>query len=287
MVVVNWNSGSDLEQAVAGLRAQRNVLLRILVVDNNSHDDSLARALLRFPDLEVIQTGANLGYTGGNNVGFAHSTMSGSVLVLNPDVTFEDPNVLARLVAALQKDNTLAAVAPIIVRTDGVPEYTETRLDPHLALVGKAVPPASTLPDVIPQKWLDGAIFLARAPVIADIGGFDERYFLFCDEVDLAIRLRAAGWTLGLVTSARVRHRRGSSFGKSRKGLYYYWRNLYLLCRLHAPGRVVWRGAWVARLVKNIIDPSHVSGPRAGPMLRGAADSLRGRYGPGPEDRDG
>ena len=268
------------------LRDQREVSLQVLVVDNKSRDDSVERARVRFPDLEIVNSGANLGYTGGNNFGFKHLAMKGFVLIVNPDVRLEDPYVLSRLVTALVEDDRLAAVAPMIVDAEGQPEYTETRLDLRLALVGKTVSSSSALPTVIWQEWLDGAIFLARARAITDVGLFDERYFLFCDEVDLAIRLKLARWRLGLVTTARVGHKRGSSFGTSRKGLYYYWRNLYLLCHLHAEGAVVWRAAWAARLIKNIIDPTHVSGPRAGPMLRGAVDALRARYGAGPEDRE-
>lgn len=284
-VVVNWNSGGDLEHAVTELLAQRlDGPLRLLVVDNGSTDGSLERARRAVPDLEVVQAGANLGYTGGNNLGFANLRMDDFVLVMNPDVRLPGADELSRLAAALNADPGLAAVAPLIVSDAGQVEYTDTVLNLTLALVGKAVK-AERPSGVHPQEWLDGAMFLARAEAIQSVGGFDDRYFLFDDEVDLALRLREAGWRLGLVSEVCVRHARGSSFGLSRKGLYYFWRNLYLLCSLHAPGHFIWRAAWAARLLKNIVSPAHVQGRRAEPMLRGALDAVRGRYGPGPEDR--
>lgn len=283
-VVVNWNSGGDLEQAVLELLAQEvDSPLRLLVVDNGSTDGSLERARRAVPGLEVIQAGANLGYTGGNNLGFAHLKMDELVLVMNPDVRLPGSDELSRLAAALSADPGLAAVAPMIVSDAGQVEYTDTLLNLRLALVGKTVG-VERPTGVRTQEWLDGAMFLARAEALQSVDGFDDRYFLFDDEVDLALRLRKAGWRLGLVSDVRVRHARGSSFGLSRKGLYYFWRNLYLLCSLHAPGRFIWRATWAARLLKNIVSPAHVRGRRAAPMLRGALDALRGRYGPGPMD---
>ena len=286
-VVVNWNSGADLEQIVTGLRAQRNLAsLRILVVDNGSTDDSLEQARRAVPDLEAVRVGTNLGYTGGNNLGFAHLGMSDLVLVCTPGVELSDPETLSRLASALDADPTLAAVAPMMIKDDGQPEYTYAQLNLRIALVG-LVPrhPGLEGLDAVCLNWIDGGLFLARGAALRSVGGFDDRFYLFDDEVDLAIRLRERGWRVALVPGARVRHRRNSSFGTSRKGSYYYWRNMYLLCRIHAPGTFVWRAAWAARFVKNLLDPNHIRAKRSGPMILGALDALRGRFGAGPEDR--
>lgn len=286
-LIVNWNSGDDLPRVLLGLHTQRDVaLVRILVVDNDSTDGSLQRAQDAAPPFEFVQATANLGYTGGNNLGFRHLDMTTFVLICNPDVQFIDPHTLWHLASALNADPGLAAVAPLIIRDDGEPTYTEALLDLRLALVGlKPRRHTIMMPALLSQKWLDGAILLIRSPVLLSAGGFDDRYFLFDDEVDLSIRLRESGWRLGLVTDARVTHRGNASFGTSRKGSYYFWRNLYLLCRVHAPGVLVWRAAWAARFLKNLLDPSEMRARRSGPMLRGALDALRGRFGPGPEDR--
>ncbi len=287
-VVVNWNSGPDLARIITDLRAQRNLSsLRILVVDNGSADTSLEQARQAVPNLEFVQSAANLGYTGGNNLGFTHLRMSDLVLVCTPGVELSDPDTLSRLAAALDADPGLAAVAPMMIKDDGQPEYTYAQLNLRFALVGLIPGDSDFEPgEVLPLNWVDGGILLARGPVLRSIGGFDDRFFLFDDEVDLAIRLRKQGWRVALVTGARVKHRRNSSFGTSRKGSYYFWRNLYLLCRIHAPGIFLWRAAWAARFLKNVVEPRHIRAKRSRPMLSGAVDALRGQFGPGPEDRE-
>ena len=103
-IILNWNGCDDTIACVRSARALRDVETRILVVDNGSTDNSLPRLRAEFPDLWLLETGANLGYAGGNNAGIEAAIGSGAefVWLLNNDTTV-DSGALAALVAALKQ----------------------------------------------------------------------------------------------------------------------------------------------------------------------------------------
>jgi GT2 family glycosyltransferase len=282
-LVVNWNSGDDLRALLDDLARQRGIELHVTVVDNGSCDDSLALAREAAQPFRLIETGSNLGYTGGNGVGLHAVGPERPVLVVNPDVRFPQENALAQLLSVLDERPQLAAVAPVI-RVDGLLEHLGSVADVDRVRVHHfetfVEGPA---PDVAELEWIDGAVVLFRAEALREIGGFDERFFLFQEEVDWCLRARRAGWRVALTGRAEVTHRRSSSFGSSQKGAYYYWRNLYLLCAKHARGRVGWRLRWLAALLGFARRRSHLRSGASISALRGGLDALRGRWGAGPE----
>jgi N-acetylglucosaminyl-diphospho-decaprenol L-rhamnosyltransferase len=291
VVVVNWNSGDDLRGILHDLAAQEGVDAHVLVVDNASADDSLARARAGGVPFELLQTGANLGYAGGNNAGFRHLGPAHPTLVANPDVRLPDPSTLVRLLDALDADPGLGLVTPVQRTATGQVEYLESIVDLARA---RAVHDRVHLPDVPPGTaplldlgWVDGAIFLARLEVLQATGGFDERYFLLQEEIDLSIRVRGEGWRLALCTDVEVVHHRGSSWDASDKATYYHWRNLYLLCRLHAPRRSLWRLRFGRDLARFVGGRQNRRTGRSVTALRGVGDALRRRYGAAPIDRPG
>jgi hypothetical protein len=285
-VVVNWNSGNDVARVVGDLALQQGVDLRTIVVDNASRDESVAKARATDVAFELVEAGANLGYTGGNNLGAKTAGADAHLFIVNPDVSLPDPGAVATLCEALAADERLAAVAPVIEVAPGKAEYLDSVVDFDGATVEHRqtdadIPPS---PTVLTQPWIDGAAWLLRAEARRDIGLFDERFFLFYEEVDWCLRAGAAGWRVALCTGARVRHARSSSFAGSQKGGYYYWRNLYLLCRTYAPA-AKWRRSYFRRLLRFAFRPVILRSGHCFVVARGALDGMRGRYGPGPEDR--
>jgi GT2 family glycosyltransferase len=284
-VVVNWNSGNDLAAVITDLAAQVGVDLTIVVVDNASTDDSLARALATAVAFRVERADRNLGYTGGNNLGAQLAGADADVLIVNPDVRLPDANTVAALVACLHANPTRGAVAPAIEESDGRIEYLDSEIDLARARAVHTdthVPaPESTEP--VDLAWIDGAVMLIRAEARAAVGLFDDRFFLIDDEVDWCLRARAAGWSVALCPAVRVEHQRSSSFGDSKKASYYYWRNRYLLCRLHATSPR-WRLHWAANLLRYVVRRETLRTGNAVVALRGARDAILGRYGPAPED---
>jgi hypothetical protein len=282
VLVVNWNSGGDLRGLLDDLARQRDVELHVTVVDNGSTDDSLAQA--DGAAFTLIETGSNLGYTGGNSVGMRAVGPWRPVLVVNPDVRFPQEDALARLLGVLDEQPELAAVAPVI-RVDGLIEHLGSVADVDRARVHHVQTfVEGPVPDVAELDWIDGAVILFRPEALREVGGFDERFFLFQEEVDWCLRARRAGWRVALTGRAEVTHRRSSSFGVSQKGAYYYWRNLYLLCSKHAHGRL-WRLRWLLALLGFARRRTHLRSGASVRALRGGLDAVRGRFGAGPEDQ--
>jgi GT2 family glycosyltransferase len=289
-VIVNWNSGDDLARAVTDLRLQRGIELRVIVVDNASSDASLELASAAGVSFETIHAGANLGYSGGNNLGFTRLSPSDAVLVLNPDVRVPDPGAIAALASLLRAHPEFGAMAPTIkVGDEGLIEYRGSELDlEHAVALHRETNvrgwPSGT-PEVVELPWIDGAALLIRREALDQVGGFDDQFFLFQEEVDWCIRAGRLGWRVGVARDVSVSHRRSSSFGGSGKGAYYYWRNLYLLCTKHARGRVKWRWHWLLGLLAFGARRRHLRDGRSGRAVAALRDALIGRYGALEEDR--
>ena len=223
-VIVNYESGSALVRCVDGLRSEATGGL--VVVDNGSTDGSVDQVRDRFPEVEVLTTGRNLGYGAAANRGVA-ATGAAFVLVCNPDLEV-GPGALATLAGALSARPECAVVGPLI-RTSGGDRYPSARQFPSLvdaaghALLGIFAPDnrftrsyqQSHLNDVgvEPQTvdWVSGACFLVRRSAFEQVGGFDEAYFMYLEEVDLCWRLGAAGWQVAYVPAAQVTHLQGVS----------------------------------------------------------------------------
>lgn len=221
-VVVSYNSRQYLGECLQSLRAEG--VADIVVVDNASADGSVAAVQACDPDAVVVQTGANLGFGTAANRG-AELATGDYLLVLNPD-TIAEPGVVKALAEALDRDPGLGAAGPRIENLDGT-LYPSAREFPDLAVAaGHAflglVWPAnrftrryrmldwdhSRAADV---DWVSGAFMLVRRSAFDAVGGFDERYFMYVEDVDLCWRLGQAGWRVGYEPAGRVVHALGGS----------------------------------------------------------------------------
>jgi len=221
-VVVNYESGPDLARCVADLRAAG--LRELVAVDNGSTDGSLAAAVSAVPGLEAVSPGGNLGYGAAVNRGVA-ATSSPLLLVCNPDLEVPAGAVDA-LVVALESDPGIALVGPLIRTPDG-DRYPSARRFPSLvdaaghALLGLFVPDNrftrnyqrseldGAAAGVRPVDWVSGACFLVRRAAFESVGGFDESYFMYAEDVDLCWRLGRAGWLVAYAPEAEVTHLQG------------------------------------------------------------------------------
>ena len=218
-VVLNWNDEYDTAACLDSLLAQRDVALEILLVDNDSADGSGARLHARYPALPYLQTGANLGYTGGNNRGIEWALARGAdaVLIINND-TVTDADCVRHLADALDAEPRVAGVAPLITRYDDPSRvwFAGGRLSVARALGthdhdnAPVVQLLATLAD--PTKlqqctFLCGCCILMRAEALRDVGVFREDFFAYVEDVELSLRLTHAGWRLGWMPTARLAHR--------------------------------------------------------------------------------
>jgi N-acetylglucosaminyl-diphospho-decaprenol L-rhamnosyltransferase len=231
VVTVTFSPGPHLERFLASLSLATERPVSVLLADNGSVDGTPAEALERYPDARLFDTGANLGYGTAVNRAVRHLADSGALddwlIVANPDVQWGPGSIDALLEAAARWPHA-GALGPLIRDPDGS-VYPSARHLPSLvrggmhAVVGpfwKRNPWTAAYrqerlePSERPVGWLSGSCLLLRRSAFDQVGGFDERYFMYMEDVDLGDRLGRAGWLSVYVPSAEVLHHKGHSTGR-------------------------------------------------------------------------
>ena len=223
VVLVNWNGAGDTLDTLASLDAVRapaaaaGLDLRPLVVDNGSSDDSVARLAAERPDVEVLETGANLGFAGGNLAGMRHVLADPEVawvLLLNTDVAV-DPGFLVPLVEAC-RDPAVGAAGPKIFYFDppdrlwaagGRLRIRETVTEEH----GRGEPdgPRWNVPRDV--TYLTTCCLLIPRDALERVGPLDPAYFINVDDADWCRRALDAGYRLRYVPESRLWHKVAAS----------------------------------------------------------------------------
>ena len=235
VVMVNYRTAGMASECIASLDAledRETVDRRVFVVDNDSGDGSYESLLAEFgsrPDVEVIQMGRNAGYAAGNNrilEGVLASDEFDYVWLLNPD-TIVRTAVTADVLEVLGRPRT-AALGARLEDPDETPQTSAFRFPSgsseflqaaNLSFLNRwfgrwrVVQPISDTP--VRADWLAGASLLLKVDALRDVGLFDERFFLYFEEVDLFRRLAAAGWESWYFPEMRVIHHVGASTGIS------------------------------------------------------------------------
>ena len=230
VVIVTYNSANDITTLLDALPAAADGLtLRTIVVDNGSADATVGLVRGR-NDVHCIEAGANLGYSGGINVGRQHAGAYSAMLVLNPDVVLE-PGSLREMITVLN-DPAVGIVVPKLQSTDGK-VYLSLRREPSVTraiadgLLGHLLPRRpGWLSEIVRDEaayssrhavdWAGGAVLLISAACDRAVGPWDEGFFLYSEDTDYAASARAAGFRIEFLPSARARHRGGGS-GHSNK----------------------------------------------------------------------
>lgn len=260
-VVLNWCGEDVTRECLQSLLAADYPSLTILLIDNGSPDGSGERLHTAFPGVAYLQSGANLGYTGGNNRGIQWALESDAayVLVLNNDAVVEPPAV-ARLVEAARSSARVGAVSPKILHF-GAPDriwfgggyLSRIRgLGLHERRGEHDAPgPADTVRDI---TFATGCCCLFSADALRTVGGFAEDFFAYVEDVELSLRLARAGYRLLYQPAARVLHRVPLHDGaaptpfqilhrdRNRRRLvrrHYGWRDRLLFAAWFYPSRLV------------------------------------------------
>jgi GT2 family glycosyltransferase len=228
IIIVAADSGSSLRECVARALAS-SVLVELILVDNASRDgvpQALARAYERDERVRVLRNRANLGFGPAVNVG-ARLARGDGLLVLNPDCMLE-PDTLACLLDVQHGHSDTGVVGAVVCDSDGTPDPASRRRDPLLRrslneMTGRAkrkadgagcegVDVAGPIPETtIEVENVSGALMLLPRAVFERLHGFDEGYFLHCEDLDLCRRARDAGYRVLLAGNVRVRHAKGGS----------------------------------------------------------------------------
>ena len=223
-VVVAYSSAGDLPACLDSITADAPPDAGIIVVDNASPDDSAAVANSHPAAPKVVRSETNLGFGGGCNLGASNSEAD-AVFFVNPDARLA-AGVSAALVAEFEANARAGAAAPRVVDPTGESRAASAGAEPglrstvgHYLLLGR-VPLLRTLFRPLhlarPERraspdWVSGAAMLVRREAFVAVGGFDERIFMYMEDVDLCRRLRASGWTVEYLPDVRVEHRIGGS----------------------------------------------------------------------------
>lgn len=227
-IVLNYRSPRDTHQCVQALRDQTIAdRLEVLIVDNHSNDESIGWLRARWngvAGVRIIETSENIGYGRGNNAAFRYATGE-YVLIVNPDNTLP-PDALARMLQVLQTEPHAGIVGPGLVYADGS-FRPSARPFPSLLdlfrkrLFGKAwqaqydADMARKRTGIHGVDWLVGACLLLRTDFYAFLQGFDDRFFLFFEDIDLCRRCWAAGKRVLYAPDIRVLDRRQRLSGSS------------------------------------------------------------------------
>jgi GT2 family glycosyltransferase len=243
VMVVNWNSGTLLQECLNRLSWQTVMPQRVLVVDNASSDHSAACAE-QLAGVELLQMTVNLGFAAGNNRALAECDTE-FVALLNPDA-FPEPDWLECLLAAANANPDVAAFGSCQLR-HGDPEVLDGIGDSyHISgLVWRNRHGARQQPDdLVPQEIFSpcAAAALYRRQALLDVGGFDEDYFCYVEDVDLGFRLRLVGHKAMYVPDAVVHHVGSATTGGQHSDfpVYHGHRNLVWCYVKNMPGPLFW-----------------------------------------------
>jgi GT2 family glycosyltransferase len=231
IIILNWNGASDTLGCLDSLTALTYPNFNVIVVDNGSTDDSLVRLrpyTAPYP-LTLFETGRNLGYAGGNNIGIRQALELGAdfVLVLNNDTTVA-PDLLERLLESAQRNPDAGVFSARIMYFDEPDRvwFDGARWNPsslQLEWPGQDAEEHAIGTVDHDTDYASGAALFFRSEVARQIGLLDEAFFLVWEEVDWCFRARKAGWRNIIVPAAKVWHKIGVSFGSESSPLRTYF----------------------------------------------------------------
>lgn len=225
VVIVNWNVRDLLYDTLASIkRASGELSVETIVVDSGSQDGSVEMVAAEFPDVTLIACPENVGFARGNNLGFAVAT-GHYVLLLNPDTVVAD-DALTVMVDRLQRDASIGALGPQLLNPDGSVQSSRRRFPTFASGLFEStwlegVAPTALLdsyymadrPDELSADvdWVTGAAIMVRREVIDSVGGLDEGYFMYSEELDWCRRIKEAGWRIVYDPAAQIVHYVGQS----------------------------------------------------------------------------
>ena len=253
VVIVAWNGRDLLRECLANVaRTKLAQGLEALVVDNASSDGAREMVETEFPDVRLLRTGENLGFAGGNNRGFAE-TSGDKVLLLNPDAFVSDPDLISELADFLDRNPDHGGVGCKLTYPDGRHQVGDAGFAPAPSTVfshafglarvfgtkGLFLPPQKDLAP-IEVDWISGALFMVRRDVLERVGGLDESFFMYAEDVEFGCRIRSAGWKIAYLPSRSAVHVQGGTQDTGKSPSTRWLDALAVLYRRYNPGSFAW-----------------------------------------------
>jgi len=283
VVIVNWNSGAQLRECLQSFAAvaDDDVAARVTVIDNASTDGSSEGLEASMP-LAVVRNADNRGFGAACNQGAAGSEAD-FLLFLNPDTRLM-PGSFAEPVRYLRahENERVGIVGIQLVDADGRVARNTARAPTAWSMVGNSVGFDRLAPRLFPPHFVTewahdqtrtvdqvmGAFFLVRRSLFEVLGGFDERFFVYYEDLDFSVRARAQGWQSVYLSTAQAFHRgQGTTEGATARRTFYFCRSRILYARKHFGAL----GALAVTLATLALEPL----ARLAAAPRSAGDTLR------------
>lgn len=291
VVIVDFLSEALTRRALASLVKLGRNDLRFIIVDNGSSMDAAAM-MAEFPDLTVLQPGANAGFAAGCNLGIRRAIEDDAefCLLLNPD-TRSESDFIEPMINAMRHDATLGIASPTVLEDDGSDRITDGGgtvnwwAGSPKGVVGRRL---SGPGPYVAVPFATGAAMLIRCQAAVDAGPMDEGYFLYFEDADYCQLFLRKGWKIGYLPQAELRHATSSVAGRrSAPYLYYFARNRIRFMRRwgrwhHCLAFAVFNG--LVRLPAMLVLYGLIRRRpgAAAAIARGFIDGLLGRSGPAP-----
>lgn len=290
IIILQYGNSQDTIRCLNSVKELRYPNFHTVVVDNASspHDLNNTEKYIngQWPkddSVRILANKQNLGYAGGNNIGIKYALSEGAdyIFILNNDATVE-PDTLDQLVAAAEADSHVGAVGPTIKEPGRIIYYGKTSwLKPELQ--HSTTPPTKEY--LGPKDYLIGAGLLIKRKLLETIEGFDEIYFLYFEDADLALRAQAAGYQLKVAPEAIIHHQVSATAKQlgSPLILRYHMRNALIFNSLNAPWTIkpliiFWAGYVVLKnMLKMFIWPAKEEAANA--IIDGVLDFYKNNFG--------
>lgn len=215
VLVLNYRAWWDTLACLRALERLDYPRWRLLLLDNASDNDSVARIRAAFPEVRLVELERNLGFAGGNNLGIRQALAEGAdyVWLLNPDAQ-PDPGALSAMVRLAEADPGLGAVGAVVCDMDR-PERVQAWGGGEVVLKWGLIRLLSHPAQMPRLSYISGASLLIRRKALERVGLLDEGFFMYGEDCDYGLRLRKAGFRLGVAPGARVLHKGGTSWSSS------------------------------------------------------------------------
>ncbi len=244
IVVLNYQMRDQVINCVRSLRKISYPNYRIVVVDNGSGDDIVEAVKRQFPSVIVMQTGANLGYTGGNNAGIRYALDNDAdyVLVVNPDTEVVNPRFVDEMVTQMETHPLIGIAGPRVFLHEKGRVQNTVLFAPGLwrntaNWFRYRIRPKSleySGDEMADAEVLNGVCLLIRAECLRQIGLFDERIFMYIEDADMDYRARARGWRVSYLPIDSVVHLQ-KQMGYHMTGMVSFLlkrNSVYFLCKI-------------------------------------------------------
>jgi GT2 family glycosyltransferase len=244
IIIVNWNTRQLLNDCLNSIYSlPQDLLFESIVIDNNSSDGSRELLLREFPAVRLIANPANSGYPAANNQG-AKAAAGRYLLFLNPD-TLVHPGTLAGAVAFMEQHPEAGIMGCRTVNPDGSLQATafafpgKLRIFAYVSGLNRFFKISRFTDHSILRTpdYVQGSFLIIKKEIFNERGGFDDRFFLYAEEVDLCLRVKAAGFMIYYYPAVSITHHGGGSGRDSLAALGHYIKSNIGLYQKHRPQR--------------------------------------------------